>query len=72
MKQEKDHKKLKVKEVVQYYLDRIKKYNPSLNAIVSKKNRIVISSRFHRWHHTGDSRHRSLQLCQPVAVETKT
>ena len=30
-------KKLKVKEVVQYYLDRIKKYNPSLNAIVSKK-----------------------------------
>jgi len=31
-------KKLKVKEVVQYYLNRIKKYNPSLNAIVSKKN----------------------------------
>ena len=30
-------KKLKVKEVVQYYLDRIKKFNPSLNAIVSKK-----------------------------------
>jgi len=31
-------KKIKVKEVVQYYLNRIKKYNPSLNAIVSKKN----------------------------------
>ena len=33
------HKKeISVKEVVNYYLDRIKKYNPSLNAIVSMKD----------------------------------
>tara|TARA_Y100000996_G_scaffold342484_1_gene280005 strand:- start:3648 stop:5066 length:1419 start_codon:yes stop_codon:yes gene_type:complete len=30
--------KYKVKEVVKFYLDRIQAYNPSLNAIVSKKN----------------------------------
>ena len=30
--------KLKAKEVVKFYLDRIQAYNPSLNAIVSKKN----------------------------------
>ena len=30
--------KLKAKEVVKFYLDRIKAYNPTLNAIVSKKN----------------------------------
>ena len=33
------HKKeVSVKEVVNYYLDRIKKYNPALNAIVSMKD----------------------------------
>ena len=30
--------KYKVKEVVKFYLDRIEAHNPSLNAIVSKKN----------------------------------
>ena len=29
---------LSVKEVVQYYLDRIKKINPSLNAIILQKD----------------------------------
>ena len=33
------HKKeVSVKEVVSFYLDRIKKFNPSLNAIVSIKD----------------------------------
>ena len=31
-------KEISVKEVVHFYLDRIKKFNPSLNAIVSIKD----------------------------------
>ena len=32
-------KEILVKEVVEFYLERIKKYNPALNAIVTSKRR---------------------------------
>ena len=35
-------RQISIKEVVEYYLDRIEKFNPDLNAIVLQKDRELI------------------------------
>ena len=34
-----NHRQISIKEVMEYYLDRIEKFNPDLNAIVLLKDR---------------------------------